>query len=969
MKQIKYVTIRTLLFAVCLAANVGRLDASDNPKGYIDRVWTEDQGLPNKAVQAVAADSNGYVWLGTPKGLLRFNGVHFASFDFASGDAAAFNFASSDISALCASRSLGLWVGSQNEGLSRRLKNGSTVFYRKQDGLTSDAVRCLFETRDGSVWIGTSGGGLMRFKHDTLKAYTTQQGLASDFVRTIFEDDNGVIWIGTSQGLCQFQDGHFTTFKTGLAKLDVTAIGMDNTHTLWVGTDGGGLYQFKDRAFRRLGEKEGVKSDAVRAIYRTKDGTLWVGFFGGGLCWLQGNSLIRFSQDAYGKELSFAIVHAITEDKNGTLWIGTESGLHAIRNNRQSASPSRVVIEDVQLDSKSADLRNPLTIPVEAETTEFDYTSPTFIGSAILYEYKLDGVNSEWIDGGTEQRAIYKKLPFGNQTFRVRVKDVPESEVSFNFSVEPRFYQTIRFYVFLLVALAVSAFVIYRVSYWWRVSTLKDEEQRLKALVSGRTAELSDTLQQVAEKSKQLENINKIVKAVNSEISFTRMLQLILEEIHVIDGIEAASVLLRQGTSDTFAFKASTGIDFESLKDITFTMAEAEACYIQNAKEFADNIYFWMIIQSYGIYPFDDGKRKGLSPKLAHLPPPKATLIMRIIVNDIIEGYFIFENRTLTSAFSSDDAGLLINLREHIVSTFIKTRLLQEMQMQRDELQATNHTLEDTVRNLKQTQEQLIHAEKMASLGELTAGIAHEIQNPLNFVNNFSDVSADLCKELQTELQKLPLPPNDQAYVTDIIKDLVANMEKISHHGNRASSIVKGMLQHSRKGTGDKSETDLNAMLTEYLNLAYHGYRAKEKSFNAVLVRELEPSLPKLMVVPQDMSRVFLNIINNAFYSVNEKRKALGDGYAPEVKIVTKSLATGVEIRIRDNGKGIPEKIREKILQPFFTTKPTGEGTGLGLSLSYDIIVKGHNGELKVETQEGEYAEFIIVLPKKLSNV
>jgi two-component system NtrC family sensor kinase len=320
------------------------------------------------------------------------------------------------------------------------------------------------------------------------------------------------------------------------------------------------------------------------------------------------------------------------------------------------------------------------------------------------------------------------------------------------------------------------------------------------------------------------------------------------------------------------------------------------------------------------------------------------------------------------AVFSEDNQKKLTNLQVR----FDTEQAQKEAELHKKDAELTrlkNVELASALKQLQQTQEQLIHAEKMASLGELTAGIAHEIQNPLNFVNNFSDISADLCKELQTELQKLNLPPNDQAYVTDILNDLVANMEKISHHGNRASSIVKGMLQHSRKGTGDKSETDLNVMLTEYLNLAYHGYRAKEKSFNAVLVQELDPTLPKLMVVSQDMSRVFLNIINNAFYSVNDKRKAIGDGYAPEVKIVTKSLATGVEIRIRDNGKGIPEKIREKILQPFFTTKPTGEGTGLGLSLSYDIIVKGHNGELKVETQEGEYAEFVITLPKKLSNV
>ena len=273
-----------------------------------------------------------------------------------------------------------------------------------------------------------------------------------------------------------------------------------------------------------------------------------------------------------------------------------------------------------------------------------------------------------------------------------------------------------------------------------------------------------------------------------------------------------------------------------------------------------------------------------------------------------------------------------------------------------------NEVLHKTLADLKATQQQLIHAEKMASLGELTAGIAHEIQNPLNFVNNFSDVSVDLINELDEELET-----GNMEEIKTISADLKQNLEKIHHHGQRASGIVKGMLQHSRAGTGQKEPTDLNALADEYLRLAYHGLRAKDKSFNADFKLEADPGLPKINVVPQDIGRVLLNLINNAFHSVNEKSIQNPAGYKPQV-IVSTSLSPleggrGVMIQVQDNGAGIPVEIKDKIFQPFFTTKPTGEGTGLGLSLSYDIITKGHGGTIKLETKDGEGTVLTIMLP------
>jgi len=276
------------------------------------------------------------------------------------------------------------------------------------------------------------------------------------------------------------------------------------------------------------------------------------------------------------------------------------------------------------------------------------------------------------------------------------------------------------------------------------------------------------------------------------------------------------------------------------------------------------------------------------------------------------------------------------------------------------EQQVTERTAElhKSLQDLKATQKQLIQSEKMASLGALTAGIAHEIQNPLNFVNNFSEVSTELVDEMNEEIKK-----GNMEDVQQIAHDLKENLTKINHHGKRAGDIVKGMLQHSRSSIGVKEPTDINALADEYLRLAYHGLRAKDKSFNANMVTDFDPSIGKINIVPQDIGRVVLNLISNAFYAVTDKKKKGIEGYEPTVSVSTQKQGNKLVITVKDNGMGIPPKVQEKIFQPFFTTKPTGEGTGLGLSMSYDMITKGHSGELTVATKEGEYAEFIIVLP------
>jgi signal transduction histidine kinase len=271
---------------------------------------------------------------------------------------------------------------------------------------------------------------------------------------------------------------------------------------------------------------------------------------------------------------------------------------------------------------------------------------------------------------------------------------------------------------------------------------------------------------------------------------------------------------------------------------------------------------------------------------------------------------------------------------------------------------------ETALADLRAAQDRLVQTEKLASLGQVTAGIAHEIKNPLNFINNFSALSAELVGEMKDALSDIDLDKNRREELDEIAQMLKDNLEKVVQHGKRADSIVKNMLQHSREGSGEHRPADINAIVDESLNLAYHGARVEKAGFSIALQRDLDPSVGMADVYPQEITRVLLNLISNGFYATTKRKAEAGDGFEPTLVAATKSLGDKVEIRIRDNGTGIPEGVKDKIFNPFFTTKPTGEGTGLGLSMSHDIIVKQHGGSIDVETEPGLFTEFKIVLPR-----
>jgi len=337
-----------------------------------------------------------------------------------------------------------------------------------------------------------------------------------------------------------------------------------------------------------------------------------------------------------------------------------------------------------------------------------------------------------------------------------------------------------------------------------------------------------------------------------------------------------------------------------------------------------------------------DGCRTLLSAPLLREGDPIGALVLR---------------RSEVHPFSEEQIRLLQTFADQAVIAIGNVRLFEQVQQRTREL---SKSLED----LRAAQERLVQTEKLASLGHLTAGIAHEIKNPLNFVNNFSALSAELIDEMKGVLSKISLGNDKREELDEITRMLKSNLEKVVQHGKRADSIVKNMLQHSREGSGENRSADINAIVDESLNLAYHGARAEKAGFSIVLRRELDPSVGEADIYPQEITRVLLNLISNGFYAATKRKEEAGDGFEPTLSAMTKNLGERVEIRIRDNGTGIPEQVRAKIFNPFFTTKPSGEGTGLGLSISHDIIVKQHGGTIDVESAPGKFTEFRIVIPR-----
>jgi signal transduction histidine kinase len=701
----------------------------------------------------------------------------------------------------------------------------------------------------------------------------------------------------------------------------------DKTGNLW--TTGGDeedltLYKKSDAGYEKIRTPFLPISDFVAwIVFPEDDGVAW---FGGP------DGLIRYDPEVkknYDAPF-FTLIRKVTIKNDSSIFEGSfyNAGRITVQNQNTSLIPE---------------------IDYEYNSVSFEYSATGYSVNGVLkYQYFLEGFDRIWSEWRTENTKEYTNLPRGNYIFHVRARNIYDrisSETTFAFQILTPWYMTWWAYIIYIILAGILIYFIVLL----RSRKLLKEKQVLESIIHERTAEVVSKKEEIEQKSlelsdknDELEKINNVVKSINAELHFARLLQSVLEKMTMIRGVQRATAYIYDKTTETYRFKANFGYDPKEEANIQFSLEVAEEKFLKNAMEIHEDIFVRTYSKSHG--DDKDHGKKGLA---------LSVLILVIKVENRIEGFLILENMAMENAFSKKDFEFIRNSKEHIISAFIKTKILEDLQT--------------TLDNLKETQKQLIQSEKLASLGQLTAGIAHEIQNPLNFVNNFSNLSIDLAEELKGSLENLKTDMTSGSLddMAETVGMLLSNVKKINEHGNRAERIVKGMLLHSRGVAGELLHTDINLLVEEYVNLSYHGTRAENKEFNVTFKKDLDPAIGKVKIVPQDFSRVILNIVNNACYAVFEKSTKQIPGYSPEISISTKRIGNQIEIRIKDNGSGIPQAIIDKVFNPFFTTKPTGKGTGLGLSVSYDIITNIHNGQLVVNSKEGESTEFIITIPDR----
>ena len=920
------------IFFGTIGAGVGIYDGNN-----FSTITLKD-GLPSMLVKHIIEDQFGKIWIATDNGIGRLDGNRVTSYGRAQG------LSSNNVNFIIEDREGKIWFCTEGGGVSRFDGNSFTNFTTSQ-GLANNLVMTILEDLDGTFWFGTSGGGVSHFDGESFTNFGTGQGLASDLVNSTLLDKNGNIWFGTGGGgVTLFDRESFTTYTTahGLPSNEIYSMLENKDGSIWFGTDGRGVSLFDGERFTNFGIAQGLPGEAIIGMTEDILGHVWFAAADGGLSRYDGKSFINF-YDQQG--LGDTGVQKVVSDHFGNLWIGTANGLSFLPVNKLRELDKILADKDAVLSDLFQTFTTSDGLPDNTILQISDFPGDriavgTNLGIA-LFDAPTDTLfeslpNLEIFNSDTGYPV--KDLTDGQNAMFLDSKGILWAGTGNNKTALVRFdYSVLRknqappqllFKQLRLNEEVISWQSIFQIDRAHPSRNLAELVAYGKSLNDAEDASIRNRF-----KNLKLDSIppffhipvglvlpyrhNHInIDYGSNELSNPSL----IEYQYILEGYDLEWSPILKKTSATFGNIQEGDYTFKVKTRYTGPSAEI-------ARE-------WTVPISYSF---------------TVLPPWYRTWWAY--------GFYVMGFLTLIYPLT------IYNKNQAIKAEKIKA---QEREL------AHAKEIEKAYKNLKSTQSQLIQAEKMASLGELTAGIAHEIQNPLNFVNNFSEVSSELIQEMNEDLDKGKL---DEAKI--IAEDIRQNLDRITLHGRRADSIVKAMLQHSRSGIGQKENTSINAIAEECLRLSYHGIRAKDKAFHAEYLTSLDPEVPILNIIPRDIRKVLLNIYNNAFYAVSEYAKELSSGdvkklennYAPMVSLTTKKLKKGVEIRIADNGKGVPSTIKDKVFQPFFTTKPTGKGTGLGLSLSYDII-KAHEGELTLESPPASGQEelkqgavFIIFLP------
>lgn len=880
--------------------------------------------------------------------------------------------------------------------------------------LINNKVRAIFEDSKGNFWVGTAGDGLhtmdratgrfVRHKYDPAhpeklsRPPIHKEYPETDHITFINEDPTGIIWIGTADtGVNCFnpvtgETTHYQSEINGGAWMAYPS----KEGIFWLSTIMGDLYRIE--SLTEPISFNDLSSGTVNTFYQEPNGNLWIGTEQGLIITDNGKNITnKYPQPIQNYSIANDPVSIIKEDRKGNVWIGSNSGLTYW--NKRMGKVDQYKHDPKNTNSLGEGYINTLFLDKQdnlwiGTTRELNHFIPTPNSRGNFTRYLINP-NDTTMMGTNSITCIYEdnngKLwvggPYGNlNQYNPERKEIKKylDNISIQFIYEDvdgmlfagsdyglYRYDSIRELFAPDTEFNTNTEIQYLLSivedndkYLWLTSLdriVRINPQRTEFNIFGKNEGIFDNVFSINASYKGLDG--KIyLGCTNGYYAFypTDFPKNIQAPKIIFNGFRLGDQRVEAGHS--------------VLKDNISKTKEISLKYNQNIFSFDFAVVDYTTVD----YNHPDGNQLLYMLEKYDKNWIPASSDRRAYYFNVQPGNYVFRVKAINSYGVRAEKQINVFLLPpwwrtwwayafygilFITAVFgfdrFQRRRIVLMERQRTQIRelAQAKEIEKAYTELKAAQIQLIQSEKMASLGELTAGIAHEIQNPLNFVNNFSEVNTELIEEMKLELEK-----GNTEEVKAIVEDIAVNEKKIAQHGKRADSIVKGMLQHSRKSSGIKEPTDINALADEFLRLTYHGLKAKDKSFNTTIKSDFDPSIGKINVTPQEMGRVLMNLLNNAFYAVNEKKKLNMDGYEPTVTISTQKLKDKVEIKVSDNGNGIPQTLLDKIFQPFFTTKPTGEGTGLGLSLSYDIV-KAHGGELTVDTKEGEYTIFRINLP------
>ena len=799
------------------------------------------------------------------------------------------------------------------------LKKGSSGWRFESIKTVNEQIVGVTEFPAGTLWLETLSNGVIKLDAATgsAKRFSEAQGVSSPLYNK-FSIYEGKLFVSNKDGLFEYASGRGVFIKTEM--LGTKNIWFDSVHQ----DENGNIWTTR-------GDKKAL------SLFRKKTGKSTFE-----------KVEIPFLPIA---EVPLQVVYT---DQNQVTWVGGGQGLYRLdmKVKRQYSFKYAVLIRKISVGDSSILVKSTkdsavtTTLTYKQNSIALEFALPSYhINQNVQYQYFLENYDKGWSEWSALTRKEYSGLPFGTYVFRVRAKDVYNNisqEAVFTFKIlTPWFFQ---WYLLLFYVILIGVIIYYAVR--WRLRRILKEKQGLENLIRERTEEVviqKEELEQQSEElsatNDQLERIDDFVKSINSEVNTAKLFQMGLDRLCQFQNVDSASGLVYNKAKQNYQFIALAGkVDISSVENVELSYEQIAQRYIEKATEVFEDIFVK-----------NDFKFENLNNSIDDLFAPKSLISIVIRVEGQVRSIITLENTDHSYAFDQRDFNMMRNLKEHLIGAYIKTSILEN--------------LEDTLANLKSTQEELIRQEKLASVGQLTKGIVDRILNPLNYINNFSQSSKSLLTEISevTDKYQESFSEDDQDDFGSGVQMLKKNLEKIYEHGASTTRIVKDMQKLLKGKSNDFLITELNPFLETKAKYALQEVLNEYKGSNVQLTFELYPISVKVSLLPYEFSEVIHNLISNACYAVIEKEK-LVKNYIPEVLVKTSRTKDGIIIRFRDNGKGIPQKEIEQIFSPFFTTKPTSKGTGLGLYMSKDIV-EYHRGKMSINSKDGEFTEIEIFFP------